>query len=143
MSYWRSKVAAACLYVAGVALLIPGCDQLGLGGAGGTGGADPLGGAPCQNSCNADYDAAANECVAITDDAERAACQSGAYAEVEQCLRVCDNANADCDDKYEQCREKGGAACRKRSGGQTQCYRCWERCRAGDSPSSTCSKCYF
>jgi len=145
MSNWRSKVAAACLYVAWVALLTPGCDQLGLGG-GGAGGGDPLGGSLCQNACYTEYDAAVNACAKIASDTDRKACQDQANAALTQCMAACDNAptnKKECDEKYQKCDASAPTSCLKKEGGKSQCQRCLERCNAGDPPSSTCKKCLF
>lgn len=48
-----------------------------------------------------------------------------------------------CDDKYQDCQANGPTSCLKEDGGKSLCYRCWERCNAGDSPSARCRTCKF
>ncbi len=105
---------------------------------------------PCNEQCLADYDAAATVCGKIASDADRKTCQDNAYAVYQQCRAACAGepsptspTSKECDDKYQNCIDKGPASCLKNSGGKTLCQRCWERCNAGDSPSSACTACYF
>jgi hypothetical protein len=51
--------------------------------------------------------------------------------------------STDCDRKYQDCINNAPTSCLKRSGGKTQCQRCWERCEAGDPPSGACRNCRF
>jgi hypothetical protein len=135
---------------------LPLCDADGGAGSAGSGGATPDadGGAatpcimppenPCFEQCNVDYENAALTCGMIADDAQRKTCQDNAYAAYKSCRANCTaSANKSCDDKYQDCVDNGPSSCLKRSGGKTQCYRCWERCNAGDSPSSECKTCRF
>jgi hypothetical protein len=99
---------------------------------------------PCNDKCDADYANAAVACGMIPDDAQRKACQDNAYASYKSCRQSCaSSANEDCDNKYQDCVDNGPSSCLKRSGGKTLCQRCWERCNAGDSPSSECKACRF
>lgn len=159
---WWIKIGGLMLCGALVALLAaPGC-KLGLdggggdggacGGAGGYGGYGGVGGAvceittpsPCEEKCAADYDAAALKCGNIADDAQRKTCQDNAYTAYKECKASCVGASTpECDDKYQDCMDNGPSSCRAVSGGKTLCNRCWERCNAGDSPSSECKKCKF
>jgi hypothetical protein len=150
----KLKVAAAV--VVGM-LGAPACEMLGLGGSGGSGGeacggAGGSGGAvcniatqsPCEEKCQADYEDAALECGKIEDAAQRKTCQDNAYATYKECRTSCASISTPaCDDKYQACMDNGPSSCRAVSGGKTVCNRCWERCNAGDSPSSACKKCMF
>lgn len=99
---------------------------------------------PCNEMCASNYDAAAAECGKIQIEAQRKACQDGAYAAYKSCRDGCaHNSTPACDDKYQDCVDNGLSSCLKRSGGKTLCQRCWERCNAGDSPSATCRNCKF
>jgi hypothetical protein len=53
------------------------------------------------------------------------------------------SSNTDCDRKYQDCINNAPTSCLKRSGGKTQCQRCWERCKVGDPPSGACRNCRF
>jgi len=139
------KAIAIALFAALGLVLMPACDKLGLGD-GGSGGTDPLGGSPCQNACYSEWDAEMNACASIGSDTDRKACQDSADAALMECLDTCDNpspSNAKCQEKYENCVNYGPKSCLKVSGGKTQCKRCLERCKVGDSPSSTCKNCLF
>lgn len=59
------------------------------------------------------------------------------------CNRVTQSESSECDDKYQDCINNGPTSCLKKVAGKTLCYRCWERCNAGDSPSSQCRNCKF
>jgi hypothetical protein len=154
------------------AMLAPGCDQLGLGGGGaggyggyggeacggyggyggggGYGGAGGAGGAvcniaaqsPCEEQCQADYDAAALQCGSISIEADRKTCQDNAYAEYKECRAACASSKP-CDKKFQACVDRAPSSCLAEEAGKTKCYRCWEQCNAGSSPSSSCKKCLF
>ena len=140
MSRWRSKVVAVALCVACGELLVPGCDQLGLDGTGGAGGADPLGGTPCQNGCYADYDAAANKCAKIASDTDRKACQDSADAALKQCLNAC--AGKACEDMFADCEALGGGCTKGFPGcstfGLSPCGACLKACKADVSYPKAC-----
>ncbi|EYF00808.1 NHL domain-containing protein [Chondromyces apiculatus] len=59
------------------------------------------------------------------------------------CEEVRDVSDSSCDEQYQQCINAGRAECQKVEAGKTKCQRCWERCNAGDSPSSICKRCGF
>jgi hypothetical protein len=99
---------------------------------------------PCKAMCQSNYEAASAECAKIQDDGQRKACQDGAFATYDSCRNDCArNGSSACDDKYTDCVDNGPSSCGKKSGGKTLCQRCWERCNAGDAPSSDCKKCRF
>ncbi len=99
---------------------------------------------PCYEKCQADYEAAATACTKIVDAAQKRSCDEGAYAAYKSCRGTCQQtANTDCDDKYQDCVDNGPTKCLKKSAGKTVCYRCWERCNAGDGPSAGCRDCKF
>jgi hypothetical protein len=101
-------------------------------------------GGPCDEKCQADYDAASLECGKIEDTAQRSACQDKAHASYKTCEEKCEQTpKSTCDLKYQDCASIGPYGCLKRVGSQTLCQRCWERCNAGDPPSPECSKCRF
>lgn len=99
---------------------------------------------PCYEKCLADYEVAAAECTRFKDEAQKRSCDEGAYAAYKGCRERCARtANKDCDDKYQDCVDNGPTKCLKQSAGKTLCYRCWERCNAGDEPSAACKECKF
>lgn len=99
---------------------------------------------PCHQKCLTDYEAAASKCTPAQGEDQQKACRDAAYAEYKGCKDMCQQtANPSCDDKYQDCVNNGPAKCLKKSAGKTVCYRCWERCNAGDSPSGECSDCRF
>lgn len=99
---------------------------------------------PCYEKCLEDYEAAATKCGTVPEEAPRKTCQEVAYAGYKSCRDGCERtANQDCDEKYQDCVDNGPKACLKKEAGKTLCNRCWERCKAGDSPSSKCRSCRF
>ena len=99
---------------------------------------------PCIQNCLADYEVAGIACGKIKDEAQNKICADGAYASYKSCKENCQQqSNSTCDDKYQNCQDNGPTSCLKKEGGKSLCNRCWERCNAGDSPSSQCRKCKF
>ncbi|XXX74697.1 hypothetical protein WMF30_44310 [Sorangium sp. So ce134] len=99
---------------------------------------------PCNEKCQADYEDAAAQCGKTDDEAQRRACQDGAHATYQSCRASCQQSGSDsCDEKYQDCQNNGPTSCLKKVGGQSLCQRCWERCRAGEPPSSQCRTCKF
>ena len=99
---------------------------------------------PCNEKCLANYEGAAIACGKIENEAQRKTCADGAYADYKSCGQNCQQqSNSDCDEKYQDCIANAPTSCLKKSGGKSLCQRCWERCNAGDSPSSTCRTCKF
>jgi hypothetical protein len=99
---------------------------------------------PCDAKCESDYEDAAAVCGRMQNDGKRMVCENKAHAIYKSCRANCAaSANTSCDDKYQDCIDDGPSSCLKRSGGKTLCQRCWERCNAGDSPSSACKTCLF
>ena len=149
----RRMIAVGLCGVFGL-VLAPACDGFGLGGGGAGGACGGAGGdgavceivalSPCEQKCEAEYDDAALTCAGIQDDAKRKACQDGAYAVYKDCRAACVSASTpECDEKYQECIEKAPTSCLKEEAAKKVCQRCWERCNAGDSPSSRCKKCLF
>lgn len=99
---------------------------------------------PCYQKCQANYEDAAAVCGKIENEAARKTCQENAFAIYDSCRATCKKQeNKDCDDKYQDCIDNGPSSCLNKVAGKTLCYRCWERCNAGDSPSDQCRQCKF
>lgn len=80
----------------------------------------------------------------IGDEAQRVACQDSAYVKYKSCREGCEQRGSDsCDEKYQDCQNSGPLFCLRKEGGKSLCQRCWERCKAGDSPSARCRACKF
>ncbi len=147
---WSKAIAVVLCGVAGVALM-PACDQLGLDGSGGTAcdGAGGFGGdgpvceieaqSPCNEKCQADYDAAALQCGSIQIEADRKSCQDGAYEAYKQCRAACTTSRS-CTDMFVACQEKGKPCTRTIEGSSTLCDICRADCKV--KKHYTFSECY-
>jgi hypothetical protein len=105
-------------------------------------------GGPCDEKCQAQYDAASITCGKIEDPAQRRACQDKAHAEYKACEETCEQqANKTCLEKWEDCTNavKGPYWCRLTvpNTSSTYCQQCWHSCNARNAPSANCVKCGF
>ncbi|MDC3954572.1 hypothetical protein [Polyangium jinanense] len=106
-----------------------------------------ISGGPCDDKCQAQYDADSIECAKIADDAQRRACQDTAHAKYKACQDNCEHgAIITCHDKYMWCIEHAPFhpcmhTIPKTS--DTVCRFCQKECERGAYPSSDCRACGF
>ncbi len=140
MGHGMRKAIAVVLCGVVFVALVPACDQLGLDGSGGAAceGAGGFGGdgpvceieaqSPCEEKCQAEYDAAALECGSIQIEADRKSCQDGAYAAYKECRAACTTSRS-CTDMFVACQDKGMPCTRKIEWKKTLCEYCRDDCQ--------------
>ena len=99
----------------------------------------------CHDKCDRQREEDQHACQKIPAD-KQDACRQRARASAAECHERCDKTKKEreeCDSKYQDCVNNGPASCSTQKSGSTQCYKCWERCNAGDSPTAACRKCRF
>ena len=104
-----------------------------------------ISGGPCDDKCQAQYDADSIACSDIKDDAQRRACQDTAHQKYKDCQDTCEQEASSratiCKKKFVNCQQYAPFRCTV--GGPSMCAQCHDRCRSGDPPSPECRECLF
>ncbi|MFT3766697.1 MAG: hypothetical protein QM820_14455 [Minicystis sp.] len=101
----------------------------------------------CNEKCEAQYDEAAAACSKEQIEAQRKACQDGAYTAYKNCRADC--LSKTCTDMFDACQDIGGGCTKGYPGcdkyGQSSCGTCFKACKSGASypPACRCHECGF
>ncbi len=88
---------------------------------------------PCNDKCEADYEVAAIKCAKIAIEAQRKACNDGAYSAYKQCQAACENDPVErCKKRCDEENEKCIASCPKGDKGcMAKCNDVYSKCLKG------------